>query len=148
LKWQYDMVHLSKLAVGCDSIATLSARQQPWIITRADGRKVYRHRTRFLPKRDAELKNGGSMYWIVKTAFMARQEILDFECVTDGDKGFTLIHLNPVIVPVMPTPRRLHQGWRYLEAADAPPDMTGSGLHGIETLPPKLLAELRGLGLM
>jgi hypothetical protein len=142
------MVHLSKLAVGCDSIATLSARQQPWTITRADGRKIYRHRTRFLPKREDELKNGGSMYWIIKTAFLARQEIVDFETMAEGDKSFTLIHLNPEIVPVMPTPRRFHQGWRYLEEADTPPDMHGSGVQGIETLPPKLLAQLRGLGLM
>ncbi len=141
-------VHLSKLAVGCDSIASLEQRQQPWIFLRTDGQRVYRHRTRFLPKRETELKNGGSMYWIIKTAFLARQSILDFEVVEEGEKKFTLIHLDPKIVPVMPTPRRFHQGWRYLEESDAPPDMSASGARGLEALPPKLLAELRGLGLM
>lgn len=140
--------HLSKLAVGCDGLSMLAKRQQPWIITRADGQQVYRHRTRFLPKRVDELLDGGSMYWIIKTAFLGRQRIVDFETVEEGDKTFTLIHLDPHIVPVLPTPRRFHQGWRYLEAADAPPDMSSGGARGLETLPPKLLAELRALALM
>jgi hypothetical protein len=142
------MVHLSKLAVGCDSIAALESRQQRWIITRGDGRSAYRHRTRFLPKRADALKDGGSMYWIIKTAFLARQSIIDFEEMTDGEKSFVLIHLDPKIIPVMPTPRRFHQGWRYLEDTDAPADLSGSGVRGVEALPPRLLTELRGLGLM
>jgi hypothetical protein len=141
-------VHLSKLAVGCDSIATLAARQLPWTIKRDDGKIVYRHRTRYLPKRADEIKDGGSMYWIVKHAFLARQPVIDFELIGEGKESFVLVHLAPKLVPVLLTPRRFHQGWRYLEAADAPIDMSATGVQGLETLPPKLLRELRVMGLM
>jgi hypothetical protein len=142
------VLHLSKLAVGCDSIAVLKARQKPWTIKRDDSAAVYRHRTRWLPKRADEIRDGGSMYWIIKGAFLARQQVLEFESVGTGREAYTLIHLDPKVIPVLPTPRRLHQGWRYLDASDAPPDMSASGVRGVGALPPGLLAELRGLALM
>ncbi len=141
-------VHLSKVAVGCDSVALLEQRQQAWTINGAGGTRIYRHRTRFMPKRAEELADGGSLYWIAKAGFIARQKILGFETVADADKTFTLIHLDPKPVPVLLTPRRYHQGWRYLEEADAPPDMTGSNASSLAAMPPKLLAELRHLALV
>jgi hypothetical protein len=142
------IVHLSKFAVGCDSVATLVQRQLAWQVTRDDGRRVYRHRTRFLPKREGELLAGGSMYWIIAHQLVARQAILGLEPVTLGEASHILIHLDPVPVPVLPAPRRAHQGWRYLEAADAPADASAQTAAGLATLPPKLVAELRALALL
>lgn len=139
-------VHLSKVAVGCDSVESLSLRQLPWHHVRADGQTVYRHRTRFMPKRDGELLAGGSLYWIIANQLIARQAIIAFEPITLGETSHVLIHLEAKPVLVAPTPRRAHQGWRYLEAADAPADATGKT--PMVTLPPKLLAELRSLGLI
>jgi hypothetical protein len=141
-------VHLSKLAVGCDSIAALVRRQQPWHFTRPDGRLVYRHRTRFLPKREAELLAGGSMYWIIAHQLVARQAIVALEPVTLGEESHVLLHLDPVPVPVLPAPRRAHQGWRYLEATDAPADASAQTAAGLASLPPKLVAQLRALALL
>jgi hypothetical protein len=47
---------------------------------------------------------------------------------------------------VVPTPRRAHQGWRYLSAADAPALLDSAG--GIGDLPPALACELAGLALI
>ncbi len=140
--------HLSKLAVGCDSLAILHARQKQWIIKREDGQLAYRHRTRYLPKRHPEMLGQGSMFWIIKHLLVARQSILDFELVGEGRESFVLIHLDPNIIPVLPTPRRAHQGWRYLEDADAPMDISKSSITGAEAMPAKLMSELRSLGLI
>jgi hypothetical protein len=140
--------HLSKLAVGCDSLATLRQRQQAWHFTRGDGQTVYRHRTRFMPKRAEELLAGGSLYWIIAHQLVARQGIIGFEPITTGEASHVLIHLDPAPVAVLPTPRRAHQGWRYLEAPDAPADASASTAPTLAALPPKLLAELRSLALL
>jgi hypothetical protein len=53
--------------------------------------------------------------------------------------------LDPELVPVRPVPRRAFQGWRYLTAEDAPPDLGKGTGNGIAAMPPgmrKALAEL------
>ena len=142
-------VHLIKMAVGIDSLEELADYQRRSAIRRADGRMACRHRTRHAPKREAELLDGGSLYWVIKRQIMARQEILGFEPLEIEGQTHCLIHLNPEVVPVLPLPRRPHQGWRYLDGADAPPDMGGEGAGaGLADLPPALLKELRALCLL
>jgi hypothetical protein len=48
---------------------------------------------------------------------------------------------------VQTSPRRAHQGWRYLADADAPPDL-GSGDIRADALPARLVGELAKLGLV
>jgi hypothetical protein len=50
-------------------------------------------------------------------------------------------------VPVRATARRAHQGWRYLDAADAPGDLEGDET-GLADLPPALTARLASLALI
>jgi hypothetical protein len=50
-------------------------------------------------------------------------------------------------VPVRPRPYRAFQGWRYLEAKDAPPDLARVGRR-MTSLPEPLRRELRELGLL
>jgi hypothetical protein len=140
-------LHLSKFAVGCDSLATLERRQQPWTIVREDGRTAYRHRTRFLPKRWEEVVDGGSLYWIIKGQMLVRQSVFAFEPVGAGDDAHVLIHLDPQLVPTLPTPKRMHQGWRYLTADDAPADAGAVGAV-LANMPPTLIKELRALALL
>jgi len=94
------------------------------------------------PKRAAELI-GGSLYWIVKHRLIACQQILRFE---DREDGRIDIVCSAELVTVSPTPRRAHQGWRYLEGAEAPrTDDDGSGLGA---LPPQLYGRLAALALV
>jgi hypothetical protein len=98
--------------------------------------------TRYLPKRHAEMI-GGSLYWIIEHAIVARCEILGFE--QREDRRWT-IRLAPRLVLVEPRAKRAHQGWRYLEERDAPADLA-DGTPAGEVLPGRLVRELSKLGL-
>lgn len=132
------LLNISKVAVGCASFEALKRRQESRL---ANG--VVPIVTRFRPKRADELV-GGSIYWIMKHRIAARQTILGF---ADNDEGKTVIRLDPALVPVRARPKRAHQGWRYLDAADAPEDFDGDE-HGIAALPPSLAIKLAALALI
>jgi hypothetical protein len=130
-------LHLTKVAFACRDLEALQHR----IGRRAIGGEV-RIATRMRPKRAAELV-GGSLYWIVKHRLIACQEILRFD---DREDGRIDIVCSAVLVTVSPQPRRAHQGWRYLEDADAPKDADdGSGLGA---LPSRLYGRLAALALV
>jgi hypothetical protein len=131
-------LNISKVAVGCASFEALKRRQE----TRAaDG--VVPITTRFRPKRADELI-GGSIYWIIKHRVTARQTILGF---AENEERKTIIRLDARLVPVRAWPKRAHQGWRYLAAADAPQDFDGSE-DGVDLMPPALLGKLSALALI
>ncbi|MGN6376438.1 MAG: DUF1489 family protein, partial [Sphingomonas sp.] len=75
---------------------------------------------------------------------VARSPILAFG---DAEGGRVAIHIDPLLVLVEARPKRAHQGWRYLEAADAPADLVG-GDSGISALPPALMGKLAELALI
>ena len=130
-------LHLTKVAFACRDLEALQRR----IAGRAVGGEV-RVITRMRPKRMAELI-GGNLYWIVKHRLIAGQEIVRF---VDRPDGRIDIVCSADLKTVSPTPRRAHQGWRYLEEADAPSaDGDGSGLGD---LPPQLYGRLAALALV
>ena len=130
-------LHLTKVAFACRDLEALNDR----IARRAVGGEV-RIATRMRPKRAAELV-GGNLYWIVKHRLIAGIEILRFE---DRDDGRIDIVCSAELKTVSPMPRRAHQGWRYLEDADAPStDDDGSGLGA---LPSRLYGRLAALSLV
>ena len=133
------LLHLSKVAFSCASVDTLARRQQARL---ADG--IVPLVTRFMPKRADELI-GGSLYWIVKHRLIARNRIVGF-AVRPRD-GRTIIRLDPELVRVRLHSKRAHQGWRYLDSEDAPPDLDGEP-DGLDALPPALLGKLAGLALV
>ena len=132
-------LHISKVAFACASLETLKRRLEK----RAVGGEVPIV-TRYRPKRADELI-GGSIYWIVKQRIAARQTILGFDERPSDRK--TIIRLDAELVPVRALARRGHQGWRYLDAADAPPDLGESG-DGMDALPPDLAGKLAVLALL
>ncbi|PSC03012.1 DUF1489 domain-containing protein [Alsobacter soli] len=143
-------LHLLKLCVGCDSIADLES----WIeenaaLSRRLGREHQQsHTTRMVPKRIAEILDGGSLYWVIKGQVACRQPVLDVQPFTDGDGiGRCRLILEPVVTPVEPRPSRPFQGWRYLEAKSAPRDLGSFGA-GLAALPETLRRELAELGLL
>jgi hypothetical protein len=138
------MINLIKLAVGIRDVPHLEEVQRDRATARGDlsVRRVY---TRNKPVRpEAE---DGSLYWVIKGVIRCRQRIIGFESEVDAEgRKYCLILLDPAIITVMPTPRAAFQGWRYLEPAAAPPDVT-AGADG-ELPPDGMLAELRRLGLI
>ena len=140
------MLHLTKLAVGARNIEHLREFQAE----RAKQQPPLRHRTRNFPRRAAEIRDGGSMYWVISGATIVRQRILDIieERWEDGSAG-TGIVLDPALVPVSARLVKPFQGWRYLAPDDAPPDLTATPeAKGERSLPPALRRELRILCLL
>ncbi|MGI9482426.1 MAG: DUF1489 family protein [Hyphomicrobiales bacterium] len=136
-------VHILKLCVGVDTIEELSSWQKMRLKNNA---RVF-HVTRMMPRRKKEVLDGGSLYWVIKGTIQVRQRIIGLEPVVDEDGiNRTEIQFDPELVSVRPAPRRAFQGWRYLEAADAPPDLTKADLKS--DIPPEMRAELIELGLI
>ena len=106
------------------------------------------HVTRNTPRRAEEVLDGGSIYWVIKGVMCARQPIIELRSMqrADGRPACGIV-LAPEIVAVAPTRMRIFQGWRYLEAKDAPDDLPMEA-DGDEAMPPELVAELRELGLL
>ena len=98
--------------------------------------------TRYLPRRHEEMI-GGSLYWIIEHAIVARSEILGFE--QREDRRWT-IRLAPKLILVHPKAKRAHQGWRYLTERQAPADL-GQGEIASDAMPGRLVRELNKLGL-
>jgi hypothetical protein len=141
-------LHLIKLCVGCDSVKDLEA----WI--REKRRKTrgkrteHLHRTRMVPKRADEIVDGGSLYWVIRGEVACRQRLLAVRPYVDkSGVGQCHLVLEPKVVPVKPRPWRAFQGWRYLEAKDAPPDLERAA-PGAKDMPEALRRELRELGLL
>ena len=131
-------LHLTKTAVGCASIEALGNR----LARRASGGMV-RVPTRMRPKRATELI-GGSLYWIVKHRIVACNEIIRIDDRSDGRIDIVCSD-QLVILPA--SPKRAHQGWRYLEE-DVAPDPEGGDDSGLGQLPPSLYGKLAKLNLV
>src|ERR1700685_2524411 len=143
-------LNLIKLCVGADSVRDL----EDWIKQKLkDKRKrgekpEHIHRTRMVPKRAAELEDGGSLYWVIRGEGMCRQRIRDIRPFRDKDGiGRCGVVLDPKVVLVAPRPYRAFQGWRYLAPNDAPRDLDKAA-PGAAAMPEKMRRELRELGLM
>ena len=87
-----------------------------------------------MPTRKEEVLDGGSLYWIIRRFIRVRQRIIGLEAVV-GDDGIPRcdLILDPELIRTEPQPRRPHQGWRYLNPADAPKDLDISS-HDQETV--------------
>lgn len=130
-------LHLTKVAYGATSLEDMRA----WFAGRGDLAYLT---TRYLPKRHAEILDGGSLFWIFKHQLVLRSPIMRFE---EAEGGKTNIVIGTELIGVHPRPKRAHQGWRYLDETDAPIDL-GVGEEPGETMPGNLASELARLGLV
>lgn len=136
-------LHLIKLSVGVDDVAHLRRLQRQRRKER--GKSVFF--TRNTPRRAEELLDGGSIYWVIKGYVRARQLLKGFTSTVDEDgQPLCVVRYDMTLVPTVLVPKRPFQGWRYLEAKDAPADRKTSDVD--DDLPPKMLEELRSLGLI
>ena len=143
-------VHLIKLCVGVETAKELADWQDERLkhLRRAGKTPELCHRTLQTPRRRDEVLDGGSLYWVIKGFVLVRQRVLDMRAdVKDGCIACCGIVLDPELVVTRPHPRRAFQGWRYLDAADAPQDAKGFDDKADE--PPRAMREdLRELRLI
>ena len=149
-------LNLIKLCVGVDSVEQLAAFQKR---RRAElaaaGLPAYnRHLTRNFPRRVGEIMDpedgpSGSLYWVIRREVRVRQPFHAIEEAVDheGRRCCALV-LEPELIRVDPRPQRPFQGWRYLDAADAPADLAGGAQDEINEMPEDMVRELRALGLI
>jgi hypothetical protein len=142
------LCHLIKLAAGCGDIDQLANRQaaQPHRQSVRDHVCITTKRT---PRRIADLLEGGSVYWVINHRIACRQAIQDIETLEGANGNYCAIWLDPTIVRTLGARKKPFQGWRYLEAGNAPRD-TGvySRRDEVSTPPPEMAEELRELGLL
>lgn len=124
-----------KLCVGVAKVETLERRaaKGQWLTVN----------TRMTPKRADEIEDGGSLFWVMKGSVTCRMPILDISTRGEGKAKSCLIKLSPEVIRTAPQARRPFQGWRYLEAKDAPPDLSTMDAGD---LPDDLAKQLRDMG--
>jgi hypothetical protein len=141
-------LHLIKLSVGSESLETfISWHKKRLAEKKKKGQKLELvHVTRMTPKRKEELLGGGSLYWIIKGYVSVRTPLLDLRPMVRNGVPYCGLVYKPEFIPVVRRAHRPFQGWRYLNAKDAPPDIRS--LKGGKGLPDALKAELAELGLL
>ncbi len=138
-------LNILKLCVGADSVEDLlqwhDQHQGLW------AKGTTEHITRMWPKREAEVLDGGSLYWVIKGIILARQRILALEPRrgSDGIERCALM-LGAEVIRTEPAPRRPFQGWRYLVAEESPRDLP-KGRAKDDKLPEGLARALADIGL-
>jgi hypothetical protein len=141
------MLHL-KVSAGRNSLEDLARWQNACL---KDKRKkqqplLLRHVTRLIPKRKHEILEGGSIYWIIKGRIVARQKIVDLKPVEKAGRSHFAITYEPKLILVAPRRTQQIEGWRYLAAKDAPPDIAAD--KAAKDFPEDLKVELLELGLL
>ncbi len=141
-----EYVNLVKLCVGAESVESLASWQSRRLASGAV--KEPEHVTRMRPRRDAEILNGGSLYWVIRGLILARQRIhrLDPRQGADGIMRCALI-LDRQIVRTAAAPRGPFQGWRYLEPDASPPDLPRIDSRD-DALPDRIANEVAAIGVI
>lgn len=138
-------LNIIKLCVGADSVEDLLDWHRSHAHVWAPG--TTEHVTRMWPKRDEDLLNGGSLYWVIKGVIQARQRLLGLaeRRGADGILRCALV-LDAEVIRTENALRRPFQGWRYLDPAESPRDLPKTRALD-DTLPPALAAALAEIGL-
>ena len=132
-------LNMTRIAFGAESAEHLRQRLEANAMC-----GEVRLTTRYLPKRHAEMA-GGSLYWILKHTLIGRSPLIGF---MDNGEGRTWIRLRPELIPIRSIPKRAHQGWRYLEGANAPVDLGAGEAEAIDPMPARMVSELLRIGLV
>ncbi|WP_127114521.1 DUF1489 family protein [Shimia sediminis] len=137
-------INLVKLSVGSENVDSMSTWQATRRAQTDDG--LPRHVTRMWPKREAEILQGGSIYWVIKGAIQCRQTILRLDEVigADGIRRCAIV-LDPTVHRTETALRRPFQGWRYLKPEDSPADLRDQNASDTD-LPPELATALAEIG--
>ncbi|MDZ4394948.1 DUF1489 domain-containing protein [Cypionkella sp.] len=138
-------LNILKLSVGTESVDDLAQWHRAHAHVWAPG--TTEHVTRMWPKREDEILNGGSLYWVIKGMIQARQRLVGLaeRRGQDGILRCALV-LDAELIRTENALRRPFQGWRYLDPAESPRDLPKTRAQD-DTLPPALAAALAEIGL-
>ena len=141
-----EKINIVKICVGAKEVEDLWHWQKEKLVQNPENGLM--HITRMTPKREKELLNGGSIYWVFKGYILARQRILSLDEVrtSDGVMKCNLV-LDPDIYLTYPVKKRPFQGWRYLKEEDSPKDFE-KFIPGNESFPKDLKLALSELGIV
>jgi hypothetical protein len=139
-------INLIKLSVGTETVEGLEEWQSTKPAQTPDG--LPRHVTRMWPKRETEILNGGSIFWVIKGSIQCRQKILRLDEVigSDGIRRCAIVS-DPKLIRTQSSLKRPFQGWRYLKIQDAPIDLPDGRSHE-EELPLELNQALAEIGVL
>ena len=135
-------LNILKLCVGIDEVEQLRVLQA----SRVREHRALVHFTRHRPRRADEIVGKGSIYWVIRGYVQVRQMIITIESVRHEEGQRCALLLDPRLVLTEHQPRRPHQGWRYLDAADAPPDLPADRAANPANLPVALVRTLKEIG--
>lgn len=143
-------LNLIKLSVGIQNIQHLLEIQSRRLKEMKAGGVIprLRHLTRHTPRRQKELLDGGSLYWVIKGVILVRQKLIGFEPTKrqNGDPACAILY-DTEHIRTQPKKYRAFQGWRYLPIDKAPPDLDNLS-QDENALPIEMAEELRNLGLL
>ncbi|USG60213.1 DUF1489 domain-containing protein [Sneathiella marina] len=142
-------VNLLIVSVGITTVDQLRSNQSRRLIA-----GPLCHVTKQRPQREAELLDGGSVYWIIKGHIAARQKVVELERLFDHEGEKCGVILDSELIETELFSRGPHQGWRYLEEEDSPRDLRDlveEAENDDDTegeLSEEMAAELKSLGLL
>ncbi len=121
-----NFINLIKLCVGAENVSDLYNWQKNRIIPKKIGNTKSSATflvTRMRPKRETEILNGGSIFWVFRGLILARQKILGIDKYIEEDSVLRCkIILDREIILTEPHQKKPFQGWRYLNQKDTPKD--------------------------
>ena len=117
-------MNLIKLCVGAQNVSDLYNWQKNRIIYLENFENPATFLiTRMRPKRENEILNGGSIFWVFKGLILARQKIIGFDNFLSEDNiSRCKIILDRRIILTDTYQKKPFQGWRYFNQQEAPKD--------------------------
>ena len=142
------IVNLIKLCVGAQNVSDLYNWQKNRIIYQKNLKNPATFFiTRMRPKREAEILNGGSIFWVFKGLILARQKIIGFDNFMSEDNiSRCKVILDRKIILTDAYHKKPFQGWRYFSQQEAPKDREIYSNEKTQ-LPLKIEKELSELGI-
>ena len=143
-----EFVNLIKLCVGAQNVSDLYNWQKNRLI---HDKNLENHTTFFItrmrPKRENDILNGGSIFWVFKGLILARQKIIGFDNFMSEDNILRCkVILDRKIVLTDAYHKKPFQGWRYFSQKEAPKDREIFSDEKTQ-LPLKIEKELSELGI-
>ena len=141
-------VNLIKLCVGAQNVSDLYNWQKNRLINEKNlENPATFFITRMRPKRENDILNGGSIFWVFKGLILARQKIIGFDNFMREDNILRCkIILDRKIILTDPYHKKPFQGWRYFSQQEAPKDREVFS-NDKNQLPLKIEKELSEIGI-